>query len=42
MPLLDRVFSRSARPDDPGRLAGYGSFARWPALKSALREALPR
>ena len=42
VPLIDRVFSRSTRPDDPGRLAGYGSFVRWPALKSALRKALPR
>ena len=40
--LLDRVFNRSARPDDPFRLAGYGSFVRWPALKSAMRKALPR
>jgi tetratricopeptide (TPR) repeat protein len=40
--LLDRVLNRSARADDPGRLAGYGSFVRWPALKSALRKALPR
>jgi tetratricopeptide (TPR) repeat protein len=40
--LLDRVFNRSGRPADPGRLAGYGSFVRWPALKSALRKALPQ
>ena len=33
--LIDRVFNRSTRRDDPGRLAGYGSFVRWPALKSA-------
>ncbi len=38
--LIDRVFNRSTRPDDPGRLVGYGSFLRWPALKAALRAAL--
>jgi tetratricopeptide (TPR) repeat protein len=38
--LIDRVFNRSTRADDPGRLAGYGSFLRWPALKAALRASV--
>ena len=38
--LIDRVFSRAARIDDPGRLSGYGSFIHWPQQKSALRIAL--
>jgi tetratricopeptide (TPR) repeat protein len=38
--LIDRVFDRANRPDDPGRLIGYGSFLRWPALKAAMRAAL--
>lgn len=40
--LIDRVFNRPPAPTDPGRLIGYGSFMHWPALKAALRKALPR
>ena len=39
--LVDRVFNRPPGPTDPGRLVRYGSYLRWPALKSALRLALP-
>jgi tetratricopeptide (TPR) repeat protein len=39
--LIDRVFNRSTGTDDPGRLAGYGSFLRWPLLRAAMRKALP-
>jgi tetratricopeptide (TPR) repeat protein len=38
--LIDRVFSRAARIDDPGRLSGYGSFIDWPQQKLAMRLAL--
>ena len=38
---IDRVFNRKPGPPDPGRLIGYGSFLRWPALKAAMRKALP-
>ena len=37
---IDRVLNRATRLDDPGRLAGYGSFLRWPALKAAMRVAV--
>jgi tetratricopeptide (TPR) repeat protein len=37
---IDRVLNRATRPDDPGRLAGYGSFLLWPALKAAMRVAI--
>jgi tetratricopeptide (TPR) repeat protein len=37
---IDRVFNRKPVADDPGRLVGYGSFIRWPALKAAMRTAL--
>lgn len=36
---IDRVFNRRPGPTDPGRLIGYGSFLRWPSLKTAMREA---
>lgn len=39
--MIDKVFNRTPAPADPGRLIPYGSFVRWPALKSAMREALP-
>ena len=39
--LVDRVFNRLPAPTDPGRLVRYGSYFRWPALKSAMRLALP-
>jgi tetratricopeptide (TPR) repeat protein len=38
--LLNRVFARASRIDDPGRLSGYGSFLHWPERKSDLRRAL--
>ena len=38
---IDRVFNRTPGPPDPGRLMGYGSFIRWPDLKTAMRRALP-
>jgi len=38
---ITRVFNRKPGPPDPGRLIGYGSFLRWPALKAAMRKALP-
>jgi tetratricopeptide (TPR) repeat protein len=37
---IDRVFNRANVATDPGRLTGYGSFLRWPALKTAMRAAL--
>jgi tetratricopeptide (TPR) repeat protein len=40
LPQIDRVFNRPPAPTDPGRLIGYGSFVRWPALKAAMRAAL--
>jgi tetratricopeptide (TPR) repeat protein len=40
LPRIDRVFNRPPAPTDPGRLIGYGSFLRWPALKAAMRTAL--
>lgn len=39
---IDRVFGRATRPDDPGRLTGYGSFLHWPDLKAAMRMAPPK
>ncbi len=38
--LIDRVFNGSTSPTDPGRLIGYGSYLRWPALKASLRAAV--
>ena len=38
--LIDHVFNRATRPDDPGRLIGYGSYLRWPTLKTAMRAAV--
>ena len=38
--VLDRVFTRTPGPTDPGRLTGYGSFIRWPVLKAAMRRAV--
>ncbi len=38
--LIDRVFSGATRPDDPGRLSGYGSYIDWPQRKAALRAAV--
>ena len=38
---IDRVFNRKPGAPDPGRLMGYGSFIRWPDLKTAMRRALP-
>ena len=35
-------FGRAERGDDPGRLAGYGSFMRWPELRDALRREAVR
>jgi tetratricopeptide (TPR) repeat protein len=37
--MIDRVFNRRQSPPDPARLIPYGSFVRWPSLKSAMREA---
>ena len=39
---IDSVFNHRPSGTDPGRLVGYGSFFRWPALRSALRAELPR
>ena len=39
---IDRVFNRLPSPPDPGRLSGYGSFLRWPALHAAMRRAVPQ
>ena len=39
--MVDRVFNRRPSPADPARLIPYGNFFRWPALKSAMREAVP-
>jgi tetratricopeptide (TPR) repeat protein len=39
--LIDGVFNRLPAPTDPGRLVRYGSYFRWPALKAAMRLALP-
>ena len=38
---IDRVFNRLPAPTDPGRLSGYGSYLRWPELKTAMRRAIP-
>ena len=38
---LDAIFNRPAAAPDPGRLVGYGSFLHWPALRDAMRAALP-
>ena len=40
--MVDKVFNRPPAPTDPGRLIGYGSYLRWPDLKTAMRKALPR
>lgn len=37
--IIERVFSHTPTVTDPGRMTGYGSFIRWPALKAAMREA---
>jgi tetratricopeptide (TPR) repeat protein len=39
--LIDGVFNRKPSTTDPGRLASYGSFMRWPRLKARMREVLP-
>jgi tetratricopeptide (TPR) repeat protein len=38
--MIDKVFNRKPSPADPGRLIPYGTFVRWPSLKSAMRAAL--
>jgi tetratricopeptide (TPR) repeat protein len=38
--MIDSVFNRRPAPADPGRLIPYGSFVRWPHLRSAMREAV--
>ena len=38
--LIDGVFNRRPDATDPGRLSGYGSFLRWPALRTAMRNAV--
>jgi len=38
---LDAIFNRPAAAADPGRLVGYGGFLHWPALRDAMRAALP-
>ena len=40
--LLDRAFAKRSTETDPGRLAGYGSFMRWPELEAAMRQELPK
>jgi tetratricopeptide (TPR) repeat protein len=35
--VLDRVFAHTPKGDDPGRMTGYGSYLRWPALQAAMR-----
>ena len=40
--LLQEQFAAPPRGDDPGRLASYGMFVHWPALRAALRAELPR
>jgi len=35
-------FGEAGRPDDPGRLVGYGSYMRWPALRDAMRREADR
>jgi tetratricopeptide (TPR) repeat protein len=38
--LFQRSFEQPRREDDPGRLAGYGSFMHWPRLRDDLRAKL--
>ena len=39
---INGVFNKRPGATDPGRLIGYGSYFRWPALKAAMRAELPR
>ena len=38
--LIHKTFERTATFTDPGRLAGYGFYLRWPAIKAAMRAEL--
>jgi tetratricopeptide (TPR) repeat protein len=38
--MIDTVFNRRPAPADPARLIPYGTFLRWPSLKSAMRAAI--
>jgi tetratricopeptide (TPR) repeat protein len=38
--LIEQTFGKTGTFTDPGRLAGYGFFIHWPAIKAAMRAAL--